>query len=128
MQPSPEQTPGLVPSLKKLLHSVLAMAGNRAELLAVEVQEEAERWLGAFLLAAVLAALGTLTLTLITLTVVMACGEEHRVAGMAGLSVVYLLTTVGVAARLRWRLQNWPSFSATVGELKKDKAWLEEKK
>jgi uncharacterized membrane protein YqjE len=40
---------------------------------------------------------------------------------------LYLLATVAAAAALRWRLERWPSFSATLAELKKDQTWLEKK-
>lgn len=127
MESEPEAGQGILGSLKNLLHTVLAMAGNRTELLGVELREEAVRWLGAFLLVAALVALGTLTLALITLTLVLACWEERRLVALTALSAVYLVATILVAAGLRRRLQNWPSFSATVAELKKDKAWLEKK-
>jgi uncharacterized membrane protein YqjE len=128
MESSPESSPGILQSLKRLLQGVLAIAANRTELLAVELREEIARCVVAFLLVAALVALGTLTLALITLTIVMVCGEQYRVPALVGLGAVYLLATVIIALKLRWHLQNWSSFSATVDELKKDKAWLEEKK
>lgn len=122
-----EPPPGILSSLRRLLQTVVAIAGNRAELFAVEVREESARWLTAFLLVAALVALGTLTLALITLTIVVLCWPDHRVAALVGLSTVYLVATAIVAARLRWCMHHWPTFSATVAELKKDKSWLEEK-
>lgn len=127
MEMPAEPPPGMLSSLRRLLQTVVAIAGNRAELFAVEVREESARWLTAFLLVAALVALGTLTLALLTLTIVVLCWPDHRMAALVGLSVVYLLATVIVAARLRWCLHHWPTFSATVAELKKDKSWLEEK-
>ena len=127
MGAAPEPGPGIWQSLRNLLRTLLAIAGNRAELLGVELREEAARWIGAFLLAAALVALGTLTLALITLTIVVACWDEHRLAALITLSLVYLAGTIVAALGLRWRLQRWPSLSATVAELKKDKAWLEKK-
>jgi len=127
METPSEPPPGIFSPLRRLLQTLVAIAGNRAELLAVEVREESARWLTAFLLVAALVALGTLTLALVTLTIVVLCWPDHRVAALVGLSAVYLVATVIVAARLRWRLHHWPTFSATVAELKKDKSWLEEK-
>jgi uncharacterized membrane protein YqjE len=127
MEPPPEAPPGILSSLRRVLQTVVAIVGNRAELFAVEVREEAVRWLIALMLVAALVALGTLTLALITLTIVVLCWPDHPVAALVGLSVAYLAATVMVAARLRWRLHHWPTFSATVAELKKDKSCLEEK-
>jgi uncharacterized membrane protein YqjE len=127
METPSEPPPGILSSLKRLLQTLVAIAGNRAELFAVEVREESARWLTALLLVAALAALGTLTLALITLTIVVLCWPDHQVAALVGLSVVYLAATAIVAARLWWRIHHWPTFSATIAELKKDKSWLEEK-
>ena len=129
METPPEEAPkGIAASLSRLLHTLVAIAGNRAELLAVEVREEAVRWLGAMLLVAALVAVGTFTLALITLTVVVFYWDDYRMAALLGLSGIYLLVTVALAMGLRWRLQHWPTLSATVAELKKDQElWSKEK-
>jgi uncharacterized membrane protein YqjE len=119
------ETPGIIPSLKKLLQIVLTTAANRLELAAVETQEEAARWVESLILVAALAVLGGLTLAMISLTIVLTFWEEHRLAAMLGLSILYLLAFLGTVWRLRWRFKNWDSFAATLAELKKDKACLE---
>ena len=108
--------------MKKILQALVAIAGNRVELLALEAREESGRWLHVLLLGAALIALAALTLTLVTLTIVVVCWEEHRLAALVGLSVLYLLGTLALAAKLRWCLQHSPSFSGTVGEIRKDQA------
>jgi len=125
MEPPPEHPPRIIPSLRKVLQVLLATAGNRLELAAVETQEEAARWVESLLLVAALAALGSLALAMLTLTIVVAYWEEHRVATLVGLSAFYLLAVLGAAFRLRWRLRNWPSFAATIAEFKKDQACLD---
>ena len=125
METSSESPPGIIPSLKKLLQIVLTTAANRLELAAVETQEEAARWVESLILVAAMAVLGALTLAMVSLTIVLAFWEEHRLAAMIGLSIVYLLTFLGTVWRLRWRLKNWDPFAATLAELKKDKACLE---
>lgn len=127
MENPSEPPPGILSSLRRLLQTVVAIAGNRAELFAVEVREESARWITALLLVAALVALGTLTLALITLTIVVLCWPDHQMAALVGLSTVYLVATVIVAARLRWCLHHWPTLSATIAELKKDRSWLEKK-
>ena len=125
METSSESAPGIIPSLKKLLQIVLTTAANRLELVAVETQEEAARWVESLILVAALAVLGGLTLAMISLTIVLTFWEEHRLAAMVGLSIFYLLAFLGTVWRLRWRFKNWDSFAATLAELKKDKACLE---
>ncbi len=125
METSSEKSPRIVPSLKKLLHILVATAVNRLELAAVETREEAARWVESLILVAALAVLGALTLAMVTLTIVIAYWEEHRLAALVALSVLYVLGLVGIALRLRWRLKNWDSFGATIAELQKDKACLE---
>lgn len=119
------ETPGIISSLKKLGQIVLTTAANRLELAAVETQEEAARWVESLILVAALAVLGALTLAMISLTIVLTFWEEHRLAAMVGLSILYLLAFLGTVWRLRWRLKNWDSFAATLAELRKDKACLE---
>jgi len=125
MGPDPEKTTGLVASARRLLTTILAVVTNRLELLAVEVREEAHRWVSVFLLAAALAVMGTLAVVMISLTIVIACWEEHRMAALVGLSVFYLLAALIVAWKLQQGLHHRPTFSATIGELKKDKNALE---
>jgi uncharacterized membrane protein YqjE len=125
MGPEPEKSAGLVASARRLLTTVLAIVTNRLELLAVEAREEAHRWVTVFLLAAALAVMGTLAVVMISLTIVVACWEEHRLAALVGLSVFYLLAALIVAWKLQWGLQHRSAFSATIGELRKDKASLE---
>ena len=125
METSSETPPGIISSLKKLGQIVLTTVTNRLELAAVETQEEAARWVESLILVAALAVLGGLTLAMISLTIVLAFWEEHRLAAMIGLSILYLLAFLGIVWRLRWRLQNWEPFTATLAELRKDKACLE---
>jgi uncharacterized membrane protein YqjE len=125
MGPEAEKTTGLVASARRLLTTALAVVTNRLELLAVEVREEAHRWVSVFLLAAALAVMGTLAVVMISLTIVILCWDEHRMAALVGLSAFYLLAALIVAWRLQRGLHHPSTFSATIGELKKDKKALE---
>ena len=119
--------PGLFSSLKRLWRVVLATAHNRLELLLVELEEERRRTIEALLLTVAVAVLGLMMLIVGSFALVVLCWEDHRLVALSGLILFYLLATVGAAWRLRVRLRNWQSFSATVAELRKDKAWMEEK-
>jgi uncharacterized membrane protein YqjE len=127
MEPSTEENPGLIHSLKRLGGTVLGIAENRVELLLVEVEEERCRAVQALLLIMSLAVLALMTLMLGTLTVVMLCGPEHRPAVLVIFSLLYLLATLTVFWKLRRQLSQWQSFSSTLAELKKDRACLDKK-
>ena len=128
MEKPAQQSQGILASLQRLLRTVLSIAQNRLELLLVEVQEERARVIEAFLLTAGVVAFASMTLALITFAVVAVFWENHRVAVLVSLSLLYLVATLVAYWRLQHRLKNWPAFSATLAELKKDKAWLDEKR
>ena len=121
-----EQAQGILSSLQRLLRTALSIAQNRLELVLVEVQEERTRVFEAFLLVAGVVAFGSMTLVMITFAVVAVFWENHRVAVLVSLGLLYLVVTLVAYWRLQHRLKNWPAFSATLAELKKDKAWLDE--
>ena len=110
----------------KLIARRLATIGeNRLELLSVEVQEERERLLRAFLLALAAAVFGLLAgMTLTAAIVVLMWPYSHSAA---------LLTLTGLygaaGACLWWRLtvlmRDWESLSASLEQLRKDRACLE---
>ena len=103
----------------------LAIVENRLALVAVEFSEEKLRlvevlfWVSLFLL------LGLMSVLLLTLTVVLLCGEGARLLVLAAFSLVYLSGTVGAFLILRQRLKNWPApFAETIAEIRKDRECL----
>ncbi len=120
-----DSPPGLFASLKRLWRTLLAIALNRLELLLVELQEERRRTVQALLLILAVGALALMTLFVGTFTLVVVFWE-HRVIVLVALTLAYLVATVGAYRKLSRMLSDWPAFSATLAELKKDKAWLEE--
>ena len=122
-----ESTPGLFASLGRLLGTVLAMAQNRVELLLVELREERWRFFDALLLAGMVLILATMTLMAATIAFVVLCVKADRLDLVIALVLLYLAGTIFSFWRLRNRLKKWAPFSATLAELKKDKACLDEK-
>jgi len=118
---------GVFASVRRLLKTVLAIAQNRLELLLVELQEERWRVFNALLLVGAVIILAAMTLMLATVTLVVVCLRAGRLDLLVALMVIYLAATIICLWRLRIRLKNWAPFSATLAELKKDKACLEEK-
>src|SRR6185295_18705518 len=112
-------------SVTRALDTLLGIAQNRVEIIAVEVREEQCRLVEAVLCAAALGALGTMALALLTLTFVLVFWEEGRVPALVALSTFFLAAT-GLAWRaLRARMRNRTPFSGTLGEIRKDRQCLE---
>jgi uncharacterized membrane protein YqjE len=118
---------GIVASLRRLLATGLAVAQNRLELFLVELQEERWQLFDTLLLLGVVLILAAMTLMVVTVTIVVLCLRHERLDLLAVLILFYLAATIIAAWRLRFRLKGWAPFSATVAELKKDKACLEDK-
>ncbi len=118
---------GIFASLRQVLKTVAAIAENRLELLVVEWHEERLRAFEVLLLVGIALVLALMTLMVVTMTVVVVCINNHRIDVVIGLSVVYLLATIGAWWRLRARLKNWAPFRETLAEIKKDRACLEDK-
>ncbi len=119
-----DSTGGLFASLKGLWRTFLAILLNRLELLLVEFEEGRRQAVQVVLLVLVVGTLALMTLMVGTFTLVVIFWED-RVKVLVALSLAYLLGTAAAYWRLRRAVKNWPAFSATLGELKKDKAWLE---
>ena len=128
MEGPEDKKPGLFASLKRLLKTILAIAENRLELLLVEFQEERWRFFEALLLAGIVFILALMTLMVATVTIVVICVNNHQIGLVVVLGLIYLLATIGCYWRLRSRLKSWAPFAATLAEIKKDKACLDEKK
>ena len=113
-------------SSKRVLRAAAAVAQNRLELLLVEVQEERERLFDMLLVAAGAVACGLMALILISFTLVVIFWDEHRLAVLIGLSLIYIAAAIVGFWQLNTRLRNWQGFAATLAEFKKDCAWLDE--
>jgi|ERR1035441_4543203 uncharacterized membrane protein YqjE len=127
MEEPGESTPGFFASLGRLLKTLLAIAENRLELLLVELREERWRFFDALLLAGMVLILATMTLMAATIAFVGLCVKADRLDLVIALVLLYLAGTIFSFWRLRNRLKKWAPFSATLAELKKDKACLDEK-
>jgi uncharacterized membrane protein YqjE len=127
MEEPRESTPGIFASLGRLLKTVLAIAHNRLELLLVEMREERWRFFDALLLAGVVLILALMTLMAATIAIVVVCLMAKRLDLVIALILLYLAATIFSLWRLRKRLREWEPFSATLAEIKKDKACLDEK-
>ena len=111
---------------KHVAQRLLTIGENRLELLAMEVQEERERLLHAMLLALGVASLGLLagmTLTAAIVVLMWAYSPEgvlFTLTGLYGAAGVYL------CRRLSGMQRDWQALSASLDQLRKDRACLEQ--
>jgi uncharacterized membrane protein YqjE len=123
-----QSTPGFrqfAASAKDLALRLLTIGENRLELLTVEVQEERERLLHAFLLALGVAAFGLLAaMTLTALVVVLLWNCSHW-AALLTLTALYGAAVVCLYRRLTALLREWQTLPASLDQLRKDRACLE---
>lgn len=115
----------LAASLKGLTATVLELLQLRLELLSVEAQEEVLRVGGLMVYGAVAVAFISLGLGFLAMLITVALWDTHRLLPLAVFAGLFL-GFGGVAAWLaRERVRSGTKlFSATVGELKKDREGL----
>jgi uncharacterized membrane protein YqjE len=103
----------------------LTIGENRLELLTVEVQEERERLLHAILLASGVAAFGLLAGLTLTAANVVLLWAYSPVAVLLTLTGLYGAAGVCLYRRLTGLLRDWQTLSASLDQLRKDRACLE---
>ncbi len=118
---------GISASVRRLVRTLLGVFHNRVELLLVELHECRWQLLNTLVLAGAVLILALMTMMAATAAIVVVCVRADRLDLVAGLILVYLAATIAGFWCLRRRMKRWEPFSATLAELKKDKACLEEK-
>ena len=103
----------------------MTIGENRLELLTVEVQEERERLLHAFLLALGVAAFGLLAGLTLTAAIVVLLWAWSPVAVLLILTGLYAAAGICLYRRLIGVLRDWQTLSASLDQLRKDRACLE---
>jgi uncharacterized membrane protein YqjE len=122
---STTQASGVVDSIRLFLAGWIAVIRTRVDILSVEIEEQRE-WLEQLVLMAV-AALFCMSLGLILLTmlIVVAFWETHRLWVLGGFSFLYLAGGVALWLALRSKMKSKPRiFASTGSELEKDFAAL----
>jgi uncharacterized membrane protein YqjE len=98
---------------------------NRLELLAVEVQEERERILRAFLLALGVAAFGLLAGLTLSAAIVVWLWAWSPVAVLLIMTGLYAAAGIFLYRRFTGLLRDWQTLSASIDQLQKDRLCLE---
>ena len=115
----------LAATSKTFARRLLTIGENRLELLTVEVQEERERLLHAFLLALGVAAFGLLAGLTLTATIVVLLWDWSPVAVLLILTALYAAAEICLWRRLAGLLRDWQTLSASLDQLRKDRECLE---
>ncbi len=110
---------------KTFARRLLTIGENRLELLTVEVQEERERLLHAFLLALGVATFGLLAGLALTAALVVWLWA-WPVTVLLTLTGLYGAAGICLYRRLIGVMRNWQTLSASLDQLRKDRACLEE--
>jgi uncharacterized membrane protein YqjE len=116
----------LVETSKRFARRLFGIVENRLELLLVEVQEERERLLHAILLALGVAAFGLLAGITLTAAIVVLLWPHSPAAVLLSLTGLYGVAAVCLYRRLTGILRDWRNLPATLDQLKKDRACLEQ--
>jgi uncharacterized membrane protein YqjE len=103
----------------------LTIGENRLELLTVELQEERERLLHAFLLALGVAAFGLLAGATLTGLIVVLLWDCSRWAALLTLFVLYGAVGCYLYSKLTALLRDWQTLPASLDQLRKDCVCLE---
>lgn len=125
MDATPPTEGGLWSAAARIGKTLRALAENHVELFLVELKEERARFFDALLLAAAGMVCAIMTLVMLTLTVVVAFWDTHRLLVLGLLTVAYAVAALVAFRTLRARLQRWQAFSATLEQIKKDRSCLE---
>ena len=105
---------GLLDSIKALGVTFLALVRTRAELIAVELQEDRERIKEIFILSLVSALFCALGLLLLAGFIVVYFWDSYRLLAIGGVTVVYSAVGIWALVELLRRLRNNPPLLATT--------------
>jgi uncharacterized membrane protein YqjE len=115
----------LAATSKTFARRLLTLGENRLELLTVEVQEERERLLRAFLLALGVAAFGLLAGLTLTAAIVVWLWTWPPLTVLLALTGLYGAVGLFLYQRLTSVMRNWQTLSASLEQLRKDRVCLE---
>lgn len=117
---------GAMGRLKGAASSLLALAGNRLSLLALEIEAEKLRLLSLFLMGAFALFFLGLGLLFAVVTVAFVFWETHREWVLGCFSLFFLIVgMLFLIVTLRQKKQPSPLFASSLAELEKDRAQLD---
>jgi len=121
----PEASSGLMDSAKQLLSTLTSIASTRLELLANELQEERLHLTQMLLFALFALFCFGLGVLLLTMFIVVVFWDDHRLAALGILSILFFAAGTLTAILLRGRMQAKSKlFSVSLAELARDREHL----
>ncbi|MGO8765069.1 MAG: phage holin family protein [Limisphaerales bacterium] len=115
----------LAATSKQFARQLLTIGENRLELLAVEVQEEREHHLRTIMLAFGVCGFGLLAALTFTAAIVVLLKAWSSVTVLLLLTALYAAAGICLWRRLTGMLRDWQTLSATLDQLRKDRACAE---
>jgi uncharacterized membrane protein YqjE len=129
MATSEPKAGGIIESVRRVGHSLIALLQNRLQLFSVELQEEKYRAIQAVLWLAVGGMLIFLGLAMGVGALGILVYTKWGVGGLGALTALLLVAGAIVIAVLWGRLKSSETpFAGTIRELKKDSEWLQRKR
>jgi len=116
---SDNQVPTLGRLARRTMATCMGALGNRAELFAVEFEEEHDRMIKLVMFGVAGLFLGMMTVLLVTGTIIFLVPEEKRIWAALAFAVLYLAGTVAAVLMVRELLQRTP-FSESLNQIRKD--------
>ncbi len=109
-------------AFRRAFDSFIQSVETRLDLFALELQEEKIRFVHIVLWLCAAVFLTAISLVMVTLTVVMAVGEEHKTLAMIICSALYVVGAIVSGSKLYQCLyQSQQPFSETISQLKQDR-------
>ena len=119
------ETGGLFESLKNLSVSLVGIVQTRLELLSVDIAEERVHQTTLIVLALLALFCFGVGVVLLSILIVVAFWESHRLAALGGLAGIFLATGAGVVWFALHKIRTKPKlFQASLAELIKDRQHL----
>lgn len=119
---------GWTATVKSMGRSMMGLFNNRMELFLLELQEERDHWVRVLFVGMIALVFGTLCLVVLSLIWLVWMWDSHPVLALLGLACLYGGLSLAALWKLRRLMTQHLSFHGSMGELKKDKQWLDQKK
>ncbi len=126
MNPISTHSSHRIEAAKRFGRTLLAAGENRLELVLVELQEERERLVHALLLLLGIGLFALMALAALTGAAMVLLWPYSPLTALLSVAGLYASASFWFGWRLRRLLADWQHFSATIDQIRKDRACLEQ--
>lgn len=111
----------IIETMGRIGGTLVAMVQTRLALAAVEIEEEADRLLGYFVLALLSLILFGMAMLLVAITIIMVFWDSYRLEAAVAMAAAFGIASAVVAVKLKSGFASRPRMlAATLAELNKD--------